>query len=89
MPTIRRFPFVSHATSSATRVVVRGREGRLDVLPAGSSFWFRPLGTTLSEVPLDDLEFGQIFRVITADRQEVSVQTALTARLHRLQHRDR
>ncbi|MDO5094198.1 MAG: SPFH domain-containing protein [Propionibacteriaceae bacterium] len=81
MPTIRRFPFVSHATSSATRVVVRGREGRLDVLPAGSSFWFRPLGTTLSEVPLDDLEFGQIFRVITADRQEVSVQTAMTARL--------
>lgn len=80
MPTIRRFPLVSHATSSATRVLVRGRQGRLDVLPAGSSIWFRPLGTTLSEVPLDDLELGHIFRVTTADRQEVSVQTALTVR---------
>lgn len=80
MPTIRRYPWLSHATSSATRVLVQGRNGQLTVRPAGSSLWFRPLGTTLSEVPLDDLEFGNIFRVTTADRQEISVQTAITVR---------
>ncbi len=79
MPTIRRYPFFSHATSSATRVLVTGRDGQ--AAPAGASLWFRPLNTTLSEVPLEDLEFGNIFRVTTADRQEVSVQTALTARV--------
>ncbi len=32
-------------------------------------------------MPVDDLEFGNIFRVTTSDRQEVSVQTALTVRI--------
>lgn len=79
MPTIRRYLGFSHATGTATRVLVYGRNGKLNVLPAGASMWFRPMGTTISEVPIDDLEFGHIFRVTTADRQEISVQTALTA----------
>lgn len=81
MTTIRRFPFFSHATSTATRVLVQGRRGELVPRGTGASFWFRPLGTTISEVPVEDLEFGHIFRVTSRDRQEVSVQVALTVRV--------
>ena len=81
MATIHRYPFFSHATSSATRALFQGRRGRLINRGAGASFWFRPLDTNLSEVPVDDLELGNIFRVTTSDRQEVSVQTALTVRI--------
>lgn len=81
MTTIRRYPLVSHAASNATRVLIEGRAGQLVNRGAGASFWFRPLTTVLSEVPVEDLEFGHIFRVTTADRQEVSVQTALTVRI--------
>ncbi|GAB3819122.1 SPFH domain-containing protein [Tessaracoccus terricola] len=81
MTTIRRFPFFSHATGTATRVLVQGRGGELVSHGPGASFWFRPLGASISEVPVEDLEFGNIFRVTTRDRQEVSVQTALTVRI--------
>mgnify|MGYP000938926908 CR=1 FL=1 len=81
MATIHRYPFFSHATSSATRALFQGRRGKLVNRGAGASFWFRPLDTSLSEVPVDDMEFGNIFRVTTFDRQEVSVQTALTVRI--------
>lgn len=81
MTTIRRYPLFSHATSSATRVLIQARGGELISRGTGASFWFRPLGTTLSEVPVEDLEFGHIFRVTTRDHQEVSVQTALTVRI--------
>lgn len=81
MTTIRRFPFVSHATSTATRVLIQARGGTLIPRGAGASFWFRPLGTTLSEIPVEDLELGTIFTVTTVDRQEVSVQAALTVRI--------
>ncbi|TRY20030.1 hypothetical protein FOJ82_03950 [Tessaracoccus rhinocerotis] len=81
MTTIRRFPFLSHATGTATRVLIQGRRGELISRGPGASFWFRPLGASISEVPIEDLEFGHIFRVTTRDRQEVSVQTALTVRI--------
>ena len=81
MATIHRYPFFSHATSSATRALFQGKRGKLVNRGAGASFWFRPLDTSLSEVPVDDMEFGNIFRVTTFDRQEVSVQTALTVRI--------
>ena len=81
MATIHRYPFFSHATSSATRALFQGKRGKLVNRGAGASFWFRPLDTSLSEVPVDDMEFGNIFRVTTSDRQEVSVQTALTVRI--------
>jgi len=81
MTTIRRFPFVAHATSTATRFVIQGHDGELIPRGTGASFWFRPLGATLSEVPVEDLELGTIFSVTTADRQEVSVQAALTVRI--------
>lgn len=62
-------------------MLVQGRAGDLVTRGPGASFWFRPLGASISEVPVEDLEFGHIFRVTTKDRQEVSVQTALTVRI--------
>lgn len=81
MTTIKRFPFLAHATSTATRFLIEGRGGDLIARGAGASFWFRPLGSTISEVPMEDLEFGTIFTVTTLDRQEVSVQAAMTVRI--------
>lgn len=81
MTNIKRYPFAAHATSTATRFLIQGRNGTLIPRGAGASFWFQPLGTTLSEVPVEDLEFGTIFPVTTNDRQELSVQAALTVRI--------
>ncbi len=81
MTTIRRFPFAAHATSTATRFLIEGRGGELIPRGTGASFWFRPLGSTISEVPVEDLEFGTIFAVTTVDRQEVNVQAAMTVRV--------
>lgn len=81
MTTIRHFPFLSHATSTPTRFLLAAHAGKTKPRGAGASFWFRPLGTTIAEVPIDDLEFGTIFPVTTVDHQEVTVQTALTVRI--------
>lgn len=81
MATIRNYPVVSHVTSTATRTILQARDGRLVEHGVGAALWFRPRGTTLSEVPVDDLEFTHIFRVTTLDRQEVSIQTALLVRI--------
>lgn len=81
MAPICRYPLVSHAASSTTRAPIQVRNGHLVNQGVGASFWFRPLGTALSEVPVDDLEFGTIFRVATSDRQDISVQIALTLRI--------
>lgn len=81
MATIHRYPLYSHATSAMNRCLIVERGRGITVLPAGASLWFRPLSTSLAEVPLEDQEFAQIFRVTTQDRQEVSVQSALTVRV--------
>lgn len=81
MARILRFPLLSHATSTATRVLVEGRSGALVSRGPGASLWFRPLDTTLSEVPIEDLEYTYLAQATTADHQAVSVQVALTIRI--------
>ncbi|MDO5081837.1 MAG: SPFH domain-containing protein [Arachnia propionica] len=81
MATIRKYPFLSHVTVEASRELLIARGGQVRSLGPGAALWFNPLGTSLVEVPREDLSFGSIVRVVTSDRQEVSVQMAFIVRL--------
>ena len=80
MPLITRRPFFSHYRGTGTSHVVHLRRGNVAHEGIGQSFWFRPLGTVLSEVPVDDRELPLAFRGRTADFQEAAVQGSVTYR---------
>jgi regulator of protease activity HflC (stomatin/prohibitin superfamily) len=78
---IRRFPFVRHLRSDPTAYVLRYRGGRLVQSGPGLAFWFRPLHTSLVEVPVDDRELQLHVHGRSADFQDIAVQAALTFRV--------
>ena len=80
MAHITKRPFVSHYRGTGTMHVVHLRRGTVAHEGVGQSFWFRPLGTVLSEVPVDDRELPLVFRGRTGDFQEASVQGSVTFR---------
>ena len=80
MAHITRKPFISHYRGAGTSHVVHLRRGGLAHQGVGQAFWFRPLGTVLSEVPVDDRELPLVFRGRTADFQEAAVQGSVTYR---------
>jgi len=81
MATIQRFPFVRHLRSEPTYHVLRYRNGDLRGDGAGLAFWFRPIATAVAEVPIDDRELPFLFRVRSADFQELAVQGVITFRV--------
>ncbi|WP_409329428.1 SPFH domain-containing protein [Trujillonella humicola] len=81
MADITRYPLVRHLRSSATAHVLRVRNGRVVRAATGASFWFRPLSSVLSEIPVDDRELPLLFHARTADFQDVTVQMTLTFRV--------
>ena len=81
MATIQRFPFVRHLRSEPTYHVLRYRNGDLHGDGAGLAFWFRPIATAVAEVPIDDRELPFLFRVRSADFQELAVQGVITFRV--------
>lgn len=80
MAHITRRPFLSHYRGTGTGHVVHLRHGKVAHQGVGQAFWFRPLGTVLSEVPVDDRELPLVFRGRTADFQEAAVQGSVTYR---------
>jgi regulator of protease activity HflC (stomatin/prohibitin superfamily) len=80
MAHITRKPFLSHYRGTGTGHVVHLRRGRVAHEGVGQAFWFRPLGTVLAEVPVDDRELPLVFRGRTADFQEAAVQGSVTYR---------
>jgi regulator of protease activity HflC (stomatin/prohibitin superfamily) len=80
MAHITRRPFVSHYRGTGTAHVVHLRRGNVAHQGVGQAFWFRPLGTVLAEVPVDDRELPLVFRGRTADFQEAAVQGSVTYR---------
>ncbi|HEX4790572.1 MAG TPA: SPFH domain-containing protein [Actinospica sp.] len=80
MAYITRRPFVSHYRGTGTGHVVHLRSGKVAHQGVGQAFWFRPLGTVLAEVPVDDRELPLVFRGRTADFQEAAVQGSVTYR---------
>ena len=81
MADIARYPLVRHLRGSSTSHVEQVRNGRTVRAGVGASFWFRPLGAVLNEVPVDDRELPLLFHARTSDFQDVTVQLSLTYRV--------
>ncbi|MBT0771181.1 hypothetical protein KIH74_19730 [Kineosporia sp. J2-2] len=81
MAEIRRYPFVWHVRSGTTDHLVHVSRGRTVHAGTGQAFWFRPLTSALSEVPIDDRELGLLFHARTSDFQDVTVQATVAYRM--------
>jgi regulator of protease activity HflC (stomatin/prohibitin superfamily) len=81
MATITRYPFVRHLNGSATSYVQHLKGGRVRAQGVGTGFWFRPLGSAISEIPVDDRELPMLFHGRTADFFDVTVQGTITYRV--------
>jgi len=81
MADIKRYPFLRHLSSTQTAYVELVRNGRTVRAGTGQSFWYRPLGAGLAEVPVDDRELPLLLACRTADLQDVTVQGTLTFRV--------
>ena len=81
MADITRLFFLRHLRGSETTYVRHLRNGKSLHEGTASSFWFRPLGAVLAEVPVDDRELPLLFHAQTTDFQEVAVQATVTFRL--------
>src|SRR5215208_4860840 len=81
MSTIQRLPLLRHLRSAPTYHVLRYRRGELRGDGAGLAFWFRPASTAVAEVPIADRELPFLFRVRSADFQELIVQGVITFRV--------
>ncbi len=57
------------------------RNGKVKQHGAGINFWYSPLTTTISAVPVASQESHFVFKETTADFQEVAIQGAMTYRL--------
>ncbi|MFJ3958252.1 SPFH domain-containing protein [Arthrobacter sp. NPDC090010] len=80
MTTIKRFPWINHFLGSPTGYVVHLRKGSVRHHGVGQAFWYRPVDSVLSEVPVDDRELPVLFHAVTLDHQDVSVQANVTYR---------
>lgn len=81
MADIYRLGFLRHLRGAETTYVRYVRNGKTIQEGTSSSFWFRPLGAVLAEVPVDDREQPLLFHAQTADFQDVAVQATVTFRL--------
>jgi regulator of protease activity HflC (stomatin/prohibitin superfamily) len=78
---ISRFGPVAHLRANPTTHVLHLRKGTLAHDGPGQAFWFRPLNSALSEVPVDDREQPLLFHGRTVDFQDVTVQATVTYRV--------
>ncbi|WP_328989254.1 SPFH domain-containing protein [Kribbella sp. NBC_01245] len=81
MADISRFRFLNHLRANPTTHVRHHRNGRLVHDGPGQAFWFRPLNSALSEIPIDDREQPLLFHGRTVDFQDVAVQATVTYRV--------
>jgi regulator of protease activity HflC (stomatin/prohibitin superfamily) len=81
MAAITSYPFLRHLRAEPTAYVLRYRRGRLVASGTGLAFWFRPLHAAVAELPVDDRELPFLFRVRSADFQDVTVQGAISFRV--------
>ena len=81
MAEISSYPLVRHLQASPTSHIRRLKRGKVVADGVGQSFWFRPLGAAISEIPTEEIENSMLFRARSSDFQEVSVQATITFRI--------
>jgi hypothetical protein len=80
MATIATRPFVRHYRGEPNAYAVRFRRGRKVAAGPGLTFWFRPLSTSIAEVPVDDRDVEFLLRSRSSDFQDVAVSGVVTYR---------
>ena len=84
MAEIRRFfwfPWVRHLRSEPSFHLLAYRKGKLVRSGRGLAVWFRTLGTSIAEVPVDDRDLNFLIHGHSRDYQPVTVQGAITYRV--------
>ncbi|MCP5059282.1 MAG: band 7 protein [bacterium] len=81
MAEIQRYPIVRHLRAEPSFQVLRFRRGKLVASGRGLAFWFRPLNTSVAEIPMDDRELPFLFHGRAKDFQDTTVQGVVTFRV--------
>ncbi len=81
MAEIRTYPMVRHLRAEPSFHILRFRRGRQVASGRGLAFWFRPLSTSVAEIPMDDRELPFLFHGRTRDFQDATVQGVITFRV--------
>jgi regulator of protease activity HflC (stomatin/prohibitin superfamily) len=81
MADIKRAWIFRHLRAEPTSHIRHLRHGRPVHEGAGLAFWFRPLVSAISEIPVDERELPLVFHARTADFQDVVVQATITYRV--------
>jgi regulator of protease activity HflC (stomatin/prohibitin superfamily) len=81
MAEIRTYPMVRHLRAEPSLHILRFRRGRRVGSGRGLAFWFRPLSTSIAEIPMDDRELPFLFHGRTQDFQDATVQGVITFRV--------
>lgn len=81
MSDVKRRLFLRHLRGTPTSWVRHHVRGEVRHEGVGLSFWYRPLVSVLSEVPVDDRELPLLFHARTSDFADVTVQATVTYRI--------
>jgi regulator of protease activity HflC (stomatin/prohibitin superfamily) len=81
MAEIHTYPMVRHLRAEPSFHILRFRRGRQVASGRGLAFWFRPLSTSVAEIPMDDRELPFLFHGRTQDFQDATVQGVITFRV--------
>jgi hypothetical protein len=81
MAEIRRYPILRHLRAEPSFHILRFRRGKLVASGRGLAFWFRPLSTSVAEIPMDDRELPFLFHGRAKDFQDTTVQGVVTFRV--------
>jgi hypothetical protein len=81
MAEIRRYPILRHLRAEPSFHILRFRRGKLVASGRGLAFWFRPLSTSVAEIPMDDRELPFLFHGRAKDFQDTTVQGFVTFRV--------
>ncbi len=81
MAEIRTYPIWRHLRAEPSVHILRFRRGKRVASGRGLAFWFRPLSTSVAEIPMDDRELPFLFHGRTQDFQDATVQGVITFRV--------
>lgn len=81
MADILRYPFYRQLRADAANHIQQFKKGKRVRSGRGLSFWFSPLGTSLSEIPMDDRELPFLLKGQSSDYQDLTVQGGIVWRI--------